>query len=207
MKTVSFVRVIGVDPTLSIIFSPSSPFLPSFFLPLWKTCSSNFVLRVCSPGERGGEGKKRDRKERTNKPANIVQKFPHPFPRKMAVAHFKFSPRNFGFVSSLRVWIPSLFLSVSILLLADISFPTIFPHYPPNLLSIRAKKTNEATRRRFATRQRILLRYFAGTSGKSLFRFLSIPIKLDSNRRDSRGVEIFKKKRKGCTKAKSAGTE
>lgn len=105
MKTVSFVRVIGVDPTLSIIFSPSSPFLPSFFLPLWKTCSSNFVFRVCSPGERGGEGKKRDRKERTNKPANIVQKFPHPFPRKMAVAHFKFSPRNFGFVFSLRVWI------------------------------------------------------------------------------------------------------
>lgn len=207
MKTVSFVRVIGVDPTFSIIFSPLHPsFLPSFS-PFGKLAARTLCSASVRPEKEGGEGKKRDRKERTNKPANIVQKFPHPFPRKMAVAHFKFSPRNFGFVSSLRVWIPSLFLSVSILLLADISFPTIFPHYPPNLLSIRAKKTNEATRRRFATRQRILLRYFAGTSGKSLFRFLSIPIKLDSNRRDSRGVEIFKKKRKGCTKAKSAGTE
>lgn len=147
-------------PRLSIIFSSLHPpfLLPSPFENSPRS-RSNFVLYVSSAGERG---KRRDRKEH---PANIVEKFvprfPHPFHGKWRYVpvYFKFSPRNFGFVPRLDCLPPpSPFYSLPRRHLV----PTIFPHYPPNLLSIRAKRTNETTRRRFATRQKIL-RYFAGT--------------------------------------------
>lgn len=113
-------------------------------------------------------------------------------------AYFKFSPRNFGFVSSLRVWIVFPHPLVSILFLADISFPAILPHYPPNLLSIRAKETNETTRRRLATRQKIL-QYFAGTSGRNgnvSLPVLNIPIKFSIRTGVQEGSKHLKKKGK-----------
>ena len=98
--------------------------------------------------------------------------------------YFKFSPRNFGFVPRLDCLPPpSPFYSLPRRHLV----PTIFPHYPPNLLSIRAKRTNETTRRRFATRQKIL-RYFAGT----IFLFYSDKTPLE---RGSRGRLKYLKKR------------
>lgn len=101
------------------------------------------------------------RPEKEEKGEKFVPRFPHPFHGKWRYVpvYFKFSPRNFGFVPRLDCLPPpSPFYSLPRRHLV----PTIFPHYPPNLLSIRAKRTNETTRRRFATRQKIL-RYFAGT--------------------------------------------
>lgn len=60
-KIVSFVRVIGTD-TYSALdhLLVASPFLPSLFLPLSKTCRDpNRTLRSLRPKKQGGEEKKR----------------------------------------------------------------------------------------------------------------------------------------------------
>lgn len=165
-------------PRLSIIFSSLHPpfLLPSPFENSPRS-RSNFVLYVSSAGERG---KRRDRKEH---PANIVEKFvprfPHSFHGKWRYVpvYFKFSPRNFGFVPSLRVWIVFPLPLLSIHFLVDISFPQFFRIIRQTCcLSARRERTKQrdvVSRRDRRSYDISLGRYFSS--------ILSIPIKLHSS--------------------------
>lgn len=106
-KIVSFVRVIGTDAYSALDhLLVASPFLPSSF-PFRKLVA--IQVELCALfARRNREGrKKRDGNERTNIRQTSFRNLLQPFHGKWryVAAYFKFSPRNFGFVSSLRVWI------------------------------------------------------------------------------------------------------
>lgn len=149
-------------PRLSIIFSSLHP--P--FLPLSKIRRDPGRTLCCTSL----------RPEKEEKGEKFVPRFPHPFHGKWRYVpvYFKFSPRNFEFVPSLRVWIVFPLPLLSIHFLVDISFPQFFRIiHQTCCLSARRERTKQrdvVSRRDRRSYDISLGRYFS-----------SIPIKLHSS--------------------------
>lgn len=173
MKTVSF--VIGMNhPRLSIIFSSLHP--P--FLPLSKIRRDPGRTLCCTSLRPEKEEKgETERNIRQTSLRNLFRAFSTLSTENGVPVYFKFSPRNFGFVSSLRVWIVFPLPLLSIHFLVDISFPQFFRIIRQTCcLSARRERTKQrdvVSRRDRRSYDISLGRYFSS--------ILSIPIKLHSS--------------------------
>lgn len=157
-------------PRLSIIFSSLHP--P--FLPLSKIRRDPGRTLCCTSLRPEKEEKgETERNIRQTSLRNLFRAFPTLSTENGVPVYFKFSPRNFEFVPSLRVWIvfPLPLLSIHFL---DISFPQFFRIiHQTCCLSARRERTKQrdvVSRRDRRSYDISLGRYFS-----------SIPIKLHSS--------------------------